>query len=82
MIDIEEHFEIDLKKAYEVDGLEYKGLKVIYKEDTNTLVFYKNYGEDFEYDYDTIIYRNYSVDDIKKILNNELEKSTNNEMEL
>lgn len=65
--DPEEKFEINLDKAYQVDGLHYKGVKTQYLEDTNTLIFSrdKEYLND-EDDLDTIIYRNYTVDEIKQ----------------
>lgn len=65
--DPEEKFEINLDRAYQVDGLHYKGVKTQYLEDTNTLIFSrdKEYLND-EDDLDTIIYRNYTVDEIKQ----------------
>ena len=37
--DPEEKFEINLDRAYQVNGLHYKGVKTQYLEDTNTLIF-------------------------------------------
>jgi len=65
--DPEENFEINLEMAYQVDGLHYKGVKTQYLEDTNTLIFSrdKEYLNDDD-DLDTIIYRNYTVDEVKQ----------------
>lgn len=64
--DPEEGFEIDIEKAYEIDYLSYKGILVRYIEDTNTLIFSK--GEEEE----TIIYRNYSITEIKEYIDIDL----------
>lgn len=66
LYDPEENFEINLERAYEVDNLHYKGVKTQYIEDTNTLIFSrdKEYLNDSD-DLETIIYRNYTVDEVK-----------------
>lgn len=75
--DPEEGFEIDIEKAYEIDYLSYKGILVHYLEDTNTVIFTKqNNNPDYIYgdedDIETIIYRNYSVEEIKEYIEKDL----------
>lgn len=75
--DPEEGFEIDLEKAYQIDRLSYKGILVQYIEDTNTVIFTKqnnnpNYNYKDEDDIETIVYRNYSVEEIKEYIDIDL----------
>ena len=64
--DPEENFEINLEMAYKADNLHYKGVKTHYIEDTNTLIFSLDREESNDADdLETIIYRNYTVNDIK-----------------
>lgn len=75
--DEDEHFEIDEEKAREIDGLEYKGIYVSYQYDTNTIIF-SRYNEDYDFsdddDLDTMIYRNYSEEDLREIIDNRIDE--------
>jgi len=67
--DPEKKFEINLDMAYKVDYIHYKGVKTRYLHDTNTLIFSRDNdcpGDDD--DLDTIVYRNYTVDEIKQYI--------------
>ena len=80
--DPEEKFEIDLKMAYEVDDLYYKGVKTRYMEDTNTLIFSRDIEcLDDDSELDTIIYRNYTVDEIKKYIEYNFQKMMYDELD-
>lgn len=79
--DPEEYFEIDLNLAEKVNHLHYKGVKTEYIEDTNTLIFSKDNDiiSDAN-DLDTIIYRNYTVEDVKKYIEYNFQKSLYDEL--
>lgn len=80
--DPEENFEIDLDLAEKVDYLHYKGVKTRYLNDTNTLIFSKdNDIDNDDNDLDTIIYRNYTVDEVKKYIEYNFQKLMYNELE-
>lgn len=80
--DPEEHFEIDLNLAEKVNYLHYKGVKTEYIEDTNTLVFSKDNDITSDAnDLDTIIYRNYTIEDIKKYIEYNFQKIMYDELE-
>lgn len=73
----EEGFMINRNLAYTIDYMEYKGILVQYIYDTNTVLFtIKN--DDNVYndsdDIDTIVYRNYTKEDIKKYIDTELKE--------
>ena len=80
--DPEEKFEIDLDKAYSVSYLHYHGVKTRYLEDTNTLIFSRDDDgySDYE-DLDTIIYRNYNVNEIKDYIDFNFKKMLYDELE-
>jgi len=78
--DSEEKFEIDLDKAYMVDDLHYHGVKTRYLKDTNTIIFSKDYETD-EDDLDTIVYRNYNIDNIKQHIDFNFKKKMYDELE-
>lgn len=77
--DMDEHFEINDELSEAIDDMIYRGIKVVYKYDTNTLVFYKNYGKINEKDIDTIIYRNYNISDIKRYIDEQILGDENND---
>lgn len=80
--DPEEKFEIDLDLAEKVDYLHYKGIKTRYINDTNTLIFSKdNDIDNDDNDLDTIIYRNYTVDEVKKYIEYNFQKLMYDELE-
>lgn len=68
----------------EFDYMEYKGYRTCYIEDTNTIVIHKidsNEKESYT-DYDeTIVNRNYTSDELKKIIDKEYIKENNEEEE-
>lgn len=74
--DMEEDFPIDDKLANKVNGMIYKGIEVEYIWDTNTIVFCKARQESKEdkYDYDTIVYRNYTEDYLANYIETQLNK--------
>ena len=83
--DSEENFLIDNILAHRINNLIYKGIKVRYMQDTNTIIFnkLKKETEEDEEDLDCIIYRNYNENDIIKYIENQLkdyisEKEKNN----
>lgn len=80
--DPEEKFEINIDRAHEVDDLHYKGVKTQYIEDTNTLIFSRDKEclNDYD-DLDTIIYRNYTVDEIKQHIDYNFTKMLYDEIE-
>ena len=72
----EEGFVINRDLARNIDYMEYKGIQVHYIYDTNTLLFsYANKEtlNDSD-DLDTIVYRNYTKEDIEKHIDTELKK--------
>ena len=73
---IDEDFPIDDKLANKVNGMIYKGIEVEYIRDTNTIVFCKARQESKEdkYDYDTIVYRNYTEDYLANYIETQLNK--------
>lgn len=79
--DPKENFEINLDMAYKVDDIHYKGVKTHYLQDTNTLIFSRDneYLEDG--DLDTIIYRNYTVDEVKQHIDYNFSKMLYDEIE-
>lgn len=68
----------------EFDYMEYKGYRTCYIEDTNTIVIHKiipNEKESYT-DYDeTIVNRNYTVDNLKRIIDTEYIKENENDEE-
>ena len=68
--DMEEGFAINDELAKKINYMVYKGIKVRYIWDTNTIIFSKIYGD--EEDLDTIVYRNYTREDIMEYIDREL----------
>lgn len=69
----EEGFVINRELANKIGGLEYKGIYIQYLYDTNTMLFtidneYKSFNDSD--DIDCIIYRNETIDEIKKYVDN------------
>ena len=73
--DIEEDFAINEELANKINYMVYKGIEVRYIWDTNTIVFSKKYKESLndEDDLDTIIYRNYTEEDIIRYIEEQLQ---------
>lgn len=65
--DLEENFLINNDLANEIDQFTYKGIKVQYIYDTNTIIFYRDSKE-----IDCIVYRNYTKEQLKKYIDNQL----------
>lgn len=70
--DMEEHFKINDELADDINYMIYKGIQVRYLFDTNTIIFSKENAKFDEDDLDTIIYRNYTKDDLKHYIDTEL----------
>lgn len=70
--DEEENFPIDDKLAQEINYMVHKGIKVRYMYDTNTIIFSRENATIDEEDLDTIIYRNYTKEDLMKYIETEL----------
>ena len=70
--DEEENFPIDDKLAQEINYMVHKGIQVRYMYDTNTIIFSKENATIDEEDLDTIIYRNYTKEDLIEYIETEL----------